>query len=74
MCRNCRSEECGETLSLDTAAHAAMRHICTADSKRIFSFSIDEKSEKLLAAACEAYVIAQLDRRVSSLDYWKAVK
>lgn len=74
LCGNCRSEGYGETLLLDTSALAAMRHICTADSKRIFSFSIDEKSEKRLAAACEAYAIAQLDRRVSSLDYWKAVK
>lgn len=74
LCGKCRSVEYGETFPLDSAALSAMSYVLAAESKKIFSFSIDKASEKKLCDACEAYVQAQLERRFASLDYWKSVR
>ena len=74
LCGKCRSGDYGETFPLCGASLSALRHISGADSKKIFSFTLDDAAEKKLNAACEAYVKAQLERRFSSLDYWKSVR
>ena len=74
LCGKCRSGEYGETFPLDGASLSAMRHIAGAESKKIFSFSLGEDAAKRLFAVCEAYAQAQLERRFSSLDYWKSVR
>lgn len=74
LCNEHRSAKYGECFPLCPASLEAMRHIIWSDSKRIFSFLIDEEAEKLLASVCEAYVIAQLERRFYSLDYWQSVR
>lgn len=72
-CRSCAAEY-GETFSARPQVLEAMRHIANAEPKKVFSFSLDEKGEKQLGVICQAYVIAQLERRFYSLDYWNSVK
>lgn len=74
LCGKCRSGDYGETFSLCGASLAAMRHILSAESRKIFSFTLTETAAKRLYAVCEAYVQAQLERRFSALDYWKSVR
>ena len=74
LCGKCRSGDSGETFPLCGACLAAMRHILSAESRKIFSFTLTEAAAKRLYAVCEAYVQAQLERRFSALDYWKSVK
>ncbi len=74
ICGKCRNLEYGETFPLCAASLAAMRHISGAENKKIFSFSLDDKAAKRLYTVCEAYVLAQLERRFSALDYWRSVK
>lgn len=74
LCGKCRNLDYGETFALCPASLAAMRHISSAENKRIFSFALDEPSAKRLYTVCEAYVRAQLERRFSALDYWRSVK
>ena len=74
LCGKCRNLEDGETFPLCAASLAAMRHISGAESKKIFSFTLDDKAAKRLYTVCEAYVLAQLERRFSALDYWRQVK
>lgn len=74
LCGKCRGGEYGETFRLDGAALSALRFIAGAESKKIFSFTLEESSAKLLYAVCEAYVPAQLERRFLALDYWKSVR
>ena len=64
----------GKSLPLDAAALDALRYIAGAEPKRIFSFTLPEKSEALLAAVCEGYALAQLDREFKTLDYWKRLQ
>ena len=74
LCGKCRNTEYGETFPLCEASLAAMRHISGAESKKIFSFALDDNAAKRLYTVCEAYVLAQLERRFSALDYWRQVK
>ncbi|MDR1132223.1 MAG: DNA repair protein RecO [Oscillospiraceae bacterium] len=74
LCGACRGGEYGGAYPLDGAALSAMRHIAGAESRKIFSFTLDGTSAELLCACCEAYVRAQLERRFAALDYWKNVQ
>lgn len=74
LCEKCAGGAHGETFPLCSASLAAMRHISGAESKKIFSFALEGPAAKRLYAACEAFVHAQLERRFSSLDYWKRVR
>ncbi|MBQ9412272.1 MAG: DNA repair protein RecO [Oscillospiraceae bacterium] len=66
--------EPGLSLPAGTAARRAMAFIVSAPAKRIFSFSVPEEAQKQLAAICEQYVSAQLERGFSTLDYWKTLR
>ncbi len=74
LCSRCAGNGFGETTPLDEAALAALRHIAGAESKRIFSFTLEQAAAKKLYAAAEAYVQAQLERRFPALDFWKSVR
>jgi DNA repair protein RecO (recombination protein O) len=74
VCGEHRSVAHGECFKLCPASLEAMRHVVRSDAKRIFSFSIDERAEKLFASVSEAYVITQLEHRFSALDYWRSVR
>ena len=73
-CSSCRPPAQGKSLPLCQASLAAMRHVCGADPKRIFSFTLDEPSAARFYRVCEEYALAQLDRGFGTLDYWRAVK
>lgn len=72
-CRGCNPGTAGISLPIGEDALAAMRYICFAEPKKIFSFSIPPEAQKQLSDAAEAYVAAQLERGFASLDYWKSI-
>lgn len=74
LCAKCAGFDYGETVPLTQGALDAMRYIERAESKKIFSFSVGARDEAVLARVCESYVIAQLERNFSSLDYWRSVR
>ncbi len=72
-CRKCAGH--GDSLlALDGASLAAMRHIVLAPGKKLLAFSIDESSEKRLAAVCERFAAVQLDRNFKTLDFYKSIR
>lgn len=73
LCEKCCERGSGEVVRLTDAALAAMRSVVSADAKKIFSFAIDEESEKILFRLCETYFLLQLERSFLALDYWKSV-
>lgn len=73
FCAHC-ARDYGEVLPLGADALFALRHIIDNDTKRAFSFSLEPSARKKLSRAAESYIEAQLDRRFSSLDYWRQVK
>lgn len=74
FCGHCLHQAPGGVKPLHPDALAAMRHIVYSDPKRIFSFTLEGEPMAQLDALCERYLLTQLDRGFSALDYWKKVK
>lgn len=56
------------------ACLAAMRHVALAPAKKIFSFSLTGEAVQEFSQLCERYLLTQLDRQFSSLDYYKSIR
>ncbi|WP_242623786.1 DNA repair protein RecO [Intestinimonas massiliensis (ex Afouda et al. 2020)] len=74
-CASCQ-DEVGEgvSLPLEAGTLAAMRHIVYGDPKRLFSFQLDQKGLDCLGRVCERFLLTQLDRGFSTLDFYKQLK
>ena len=59
---------------LSPACLAAMRHVVTAPAKKIFSFRLTGEACKEFADICEKYLLGQLERNFSTLDYYKSIR
>ena len=73
-CTGCTPGAPGKSVLLCGASLAAMRHVCSAGEKKIFSFTLDESSDERFCTACEEYTLAQLDRGFGTLDYWHSLQ
>ena len=73
-CTGCTPDAPGKTLPLCAGSLAAMRHVCFANEKKIYSFTLDAPSAQRFYRVCEEYVLTHLDRGFRTLDYWKSVK
>ena len=73
-CGRHRSDAPGGVTPLHPDTLAAMRHIVYSEPKRIFSFTLEGEPMTQLSNLTERYLLTQLDRGFSSLDYWKKVK
>jgi DNA repair protein RecO (recombination protein O) len=71
-CRKCR-EKLGDGVSmpLTQGAVAGMRHVVLGNPKRLFSFRLGELDQKRMNDTCEAFVLTQLERGFSTLDFYK---
>lgn len=73
LCAACRQEGAGECVTLSAGTLDAMRHIVSADPKRLYSFKVGERTEKQLARVCEAYLLTQLGRGFGTLDFYHSL-
>ena len=73
-CTGCAPDAPGKSLPLCESSLAAMRHVCRSESKKIFSFALDEPAAERFEHVCEEYLTAQLDRGFKTLDYWKSLQ
>ena len=74
FCPDCVHAAPGAVTHLLPETLAAMRHIVYSPPKKIFSFTLSDAGAAQLAACAETYLLLQLERGFSSLDYWKKVK
>lgn len=72
-CRSC-SYGAGDTVSLCESSLAALRYICSAPAKQLFSFSVSDEAMKRLANASERYLLRHAERSFYTLDYWKNIR
>lgn len=72
-CRSCNPGVPGVSLPVSEGTLLAMRYIAMSPARQIFSFSLDDECERELSGVCESYLMTQLERSFSSLDYWKMV-
>ena len=59
------------SVSLPPRALAALEHILHGDPQRLFSFRLEGEALKQLAGSAEDYLLTQLERGFSTLDYYK---
>ncbi len=70
-CAACTGE--GLRLPLRAGTLAAMRHIAACDGRRLFSFRLGEESTTELSGLTETYLVTQLERGFSTLDFYKSL-
>ena len=51
----------------------AMRYICMCEPKRLFGFSLGEENMQNLSGIAEGYLVTQLERGFSTLDFYKSL-
>lgn len=71
-CAACKPEG-EEGLTLMPGTLDAMRHIVSADPKRLYSFKVGERTQRELFRVCEAYLLTQLGRGFGTLDFYHTV-
>ncbi len=63
----------GINMPLGAAALEALRYIVHGPAKRLYNFSLEPGDLRLLTRAAEAFVMAQLERSFSTLDFYKSL-
>lgn len=71
LCRRCAGAGVGQ--AIDEGALAAMRHIVRAPGKRMLAFSLAPPSQRLMNAACEAFVRTQLEKEFRTLAFYRSL-
>lgn len=69
-CEKCMS---GAGAPLPLAVITAMRHICYSEQEKIFSFSLPESDLKLLSELTERYMLLRINKRLPTLEFYKAI-
>ncbi len=73
-CAACRSGASdGLRLPVSPGALEAMRYICLCDPKKLFSFEIGPEAMAQLSGITESYLLSQLERGFSALDFYKTL-
>ena len=73
-CGKCRSMAGdGISMPLSRGTLAAMRHILSAEMRKMLSFTASAETLKELMGVCEAYTLAQLERGFRTLDFYKSL-
>lgn len=72
LCADC-ADRARHIPNLDTGALYALRHICLAEDRKLFSFTLAPASLKNLSRVSEQYVLAHLEHGLKSLDFLKTV-
>lgn len=74
-CAKCRNVESnGIRMPITSGVLEAMRYICLCDEKKLLSFRIGPESLEVLSQITELYLIAQLERGFSALDFYKSLQ
>lgn len=73
-CSGCRITGAGGIhMPLTAGTLDAMRYICNCNIKKIFSFQLGDASLEQLSQISESYLLTQLERGFSTLDFYKTL-
>ena len=72
QCLNCSGLE-GIRLPVCQGTLSALRYICNQTPKKLFSFQISDSALCELSAVCETYLVTQMERGFSALDFYKTL-
>lgn len=74
MCENCGINPRGAYCVVSGGVLTALRYITEANVSKLFSFNMSDDGFKLLGEVAERYLLTQLQRSFSALDFYKTVK
>lgn len=73
-CQDCRpAEGTVNTMAVSPGVFEAMRHILYSEFGRLFGFRLPEEGLRELARVSEAYLLAQVERVLPALSFYKTV-
>lgn len=73
-CRRCRNPQSGGIrMPVNPGVLEAMRYICLCSPKKLFAFHAGEQTMEMLAQVTESYLLTQLERGFSTLDFYKSL-
>ena len=72
LCAECAAKS-NRSPNLDAGALYALRHICLAEDKKLFAFTLTPQSLKRLSSVSERYLLAHLGQGLKSLDFLKTL-
>ncbi len=74
-CTGCRDPESdGIRIPVTAGVLDAMRYICFCNPRQLFSFSAGEQTLQALSGLTESYLLTQLERGFSTLDFYKSLQ
>jgi DNA repair protein RecO (recombination protein O) len=73
LCGDCAGNNLGIRFPVSAGTLDAMRYIISCDSRKMFSFTLGKENLLQLASLSEAYLITQLERGFSTLDFYKSL-
>ena len=74
MCEKCGVNPRGAYAVVGGSVLTALRYITEADVSKLFSFNMSDDSFRVLGEVTEKYLLSQLQRSFSALDFYKTVK
>jgi DNA repair protein RecO (recombination protein O) len=73
LCERCKDKNIGIRYPISVGILEAMRYIVSCDAKKLFGFVLGVENLRQLSAVAEAYLITQLERGFSALDFYKSL-
>ncbi len=73
-CGGCMTPQDTGALPLSPGVLTAMRYIIYSDFQRLFNFALPPEGLKVLSKTCQTYLLTQLDRGFTSLDFLESVR
>ena len=73
LCEKCRAAADGIRLPVNPTVLDAMRYIVYCEPKKLFAFDIGTDSLEQLSGITESYLVTQLERGFSALDFYKSL-
>lgn len=71
VCQRCAGRD---SSPVSPACLQAMRYVLNAPARKIFSFTLSGDATKEFSVTCEVYLLNQLERNFTALDYYKQIK
>lgn len=63
----------GELVRINAAMLETLRYIAQSDPKRVFAFRVGRDTLQSANSLTEKYLLAQLEQRFSTLDFYKSL-
>ena len=73
LCDHCKDRNVGIRHPISSGTLDAMRYIVSCEAKKLFAFVLGQENLYQLSCVTEAYLVTQLERGFSTLDFYKSL-